>query len=230
MSQGVVITSMSAKPCPAALKASSRARLGNSRVCFCRLSRSSSMTRVGMPSSSRAIPASWVSVTIPRTFKGPSRLAVTATTPSRDRRIDCYHMHDEVTIANSPRCCWPGPSCSSGWAEGRNAGREAPRPMPLFRLRDQPHPGKRYTINMRNVSSSLSRQYLTADVSPCPPRCNAQRLTTCHPRDNHERLLPRPQGCENRGSQVRSLPPPLLSEELARLSTLDATLTRVVQW
>jgi hypothetical protein len=58
MSQGVVMTSMSAKLRPVASKVSSSANVGNSRVCFWRLSLSSSMINTGIPSSSRAIPAS----------------------------------------------------------------------------------------------------------------------------------------------------------------------------
>ena len=51
---------------------------GVSRVCFWRLRRSSSMIRTGTPSSSRAIPASWVSLTIPRIFTQALRFADTA--------------------------------------------------------------------------------------------------------------------------------------------------------
>src|SRR6476659_7101752 len=61
MCHGVVITSMPARLKPRSSKAAFSEWKGNFLVCFSRLNRSSSKTKVGTPSSSSAKPESWVS-------------------------------------------------------------------------------------------------------------------------------------------------------------------------
>ena len=67
--QGIVTVSKSPMLSPDIVKAAANDWIGNVRVCFSRLNRSSSRTNSGLPSANRATPASWLLQAIPRMFK-----------------------------------------------------------------------------------------------------------------------------------------------------------------
>ena len=136
VSQGVVMTSMSPMRRFRSSRAAARERNGNLSVCFWRLNRSSSRTNAGMPSSSRAMPLSWVSQTIPRILNGcpscpllarasrPRSQRSLGGAPARRRRLLSRQSGPEPISEGSGMTeeLWRARDLESAWAARRRTG------------------------------------------------------------------------------------------------------------
>src|SRR5262245_34328435 len=85
-SQGVVMTSTSARLRPKSARAAARLYLGNFLVFLVRLKRSSSKISSGTPFCKSAIPLSWVLATTPRTFTASTPQHPARRSPKQPRR------------------------------------------------------------------------------------------------------------------------------------------------